>query len=238
MTGCTRKRTDYRVHLPGSLTRLFPKAVWTIPNNENSLFLTFDDGPVPVVTPAVLEILRERNVKATFFCVGENVQKYPELFGQIIAEGHVVGNHTHKHLQGLKCRSKDYFSDIEQANSLIGSSLFRPPHGLISLKQYHQIVRSYHLVMWDVISCDYDSKLTPEHCFCNVVDFVRSGSIITFHDSEKAAANVLKALPRTIDYLLGVGYSFGRIELPAIRPINGTKLIHANKDYNQSKRSA
>lgn len=213
------KRHDFRVHLPAWMTRIYSEAVWVIPNHERKVFLTFDDGPVPEVTPIVLDILKSRDIKATFFCVGENVFHYPELFERIIDEGHAIGNHTYHHTQGMKCSDRYYFQDIEQADRLIGSCLFRPPHGLMSLSQYQYLSRRYQIIMWDVISCDYDQRLTPEHCFCNVVDFIRDGSIITFHDSERAQKNVLGALPRTIDFLLEQGYRFDKIDLSTKRPL-------------------
>jgi peptidoglycan/xylan/chitin deacetylase (PgdA/CDA1 family) len=213
------KRNNLTVHLPGWITGLFPDAIWQIPTGQKVLYLTFDDGPVPGVTPQVLDILRDLNIKATFFCVGENVFKYPDLFQQILDEGHSVGNHTFNHVRGLKCSDAYYYTNIEKANKLIGSNMFRPPHGLMKRSQYRYLVRKYKLIMWDVISCDYNPKLTPEHCFCNVVDFVRDGSIITFHDSEKAKMNVLGALPRVIEHLSKEGYSFQKIEFPKTRPL-------------------
>lgn len=206
-----KKRKDLRVHLPGWITKLFPEAIWRMPTGNQTLYLTFDDGPVPEVTPLILDILRRYNIKATFFCVGENVFRHPELFEQIVEEGHAIGNHTYNHVQGLKCSDSYYYENIEKANNLIGSNMFRPPHGWIRRNQYWKLNRKYKIVMWDVISCDYDSRLTPEHCFCNVIDFVRDGSIITFHDSIKAKKNVLSALPRVIEYLLEQGYKFDKI---------------------------
>ena len=213
------KQKNLKVHLPEWVTRLFPDAIWLIPTGEKVVYLTFDDGPIPEVTPKVLDILNEKGIKATFFCVGENVYKYPELFNRIKKEGHSVGNHTYNHLQGLKCSAKDYWANIEKANELIRSNMFRPPHGWLKRIQYWSIIRKYKLVMWDVISCDYDTRLTPNQCFHNVIDFVRDGSIITFHDSLKAEKNVLEALPKTIDYLAAEGYSFRKIEFPKIYPL-------------------
>lgn len=214
-----KKRRDLRVHLPGWITRMFPDAIWRIPEGDQKLYLTFDDGPIPEVTPQVLDILRRYGIQATFFCVGENVFKYPELFAQIIDEGHTVGNHTYNHVQGLKCSDSYYFDNVEKANRLIGSNMFRPPHGWMRRTQYWRLSKQYKLIMWDVISCDYDPKLTPEHCFCNVVDFVRDGSIITFHDSLKAKNNVLSGLPRVIEYLLEQGYTFSKIEFEKTKPL-------------------
>ena len=211
-----------KIQLPEWVTKLFPDAIWRLPTGEKVVYLTFDDGPIPEVTPLVLDLLKERDIKATFFCVGENVSKYPELFKRIKAEGHSVGNHTYNHLQGMKYSTSDYLQNIEKANSLIRSNMFRPPHGWLTRLQYWSIIGKYKLVMWDVISCDYDSSLSPEKCFRNVADFVRDGSIITFHDSLKAKKNVLAALPKTIDYLTKEGYSFRKIEFPKIYPMKNT----------------
>jgi len=214
-----KSRFDPRVHLPAWITRCFPEAFWVMPKPEGKVYLTFDDGPVPEVTPIILDILRYKGIEATFFCVGENVFHYPELFEQIIEEGHAVGNHTYHHLQGLQCSDSYYFNDVAKADLLIGSDLFRPPHGLMGPSQYRYLSRLYHLILWDVISCDYDQNLSPEQCFRNVADFAREGSIITFHDSIKAKKNVLASLPLVIDYLHNQGFEFGKIELPAKNPI-------------------
>ena len=144
-----------QVHLPGFFTKWFPAAVWRMPGEEKTVYLTFDDGPVPSVTPWVLDLLNENQVKATFFAVGENVFRYPEIYEQILEDGHAVGNHTYHHLQGLKSSNLEYFKDIEQANRLIGSNLFRPPHGWLTRGQYLFLSQKYKIVMWDVIYCDY-----------------------------------------------------------------------------------
>jgi peptidoglycan-N-acetylglucosamine deacetylase len=223
------KRKDFRVHLPVWITSAFPEAIWQMPAGEKKVYLTFDDGPIPEVTYKVLDILREHQIKATFFCVGENVYKHPEIFEQIIEEGHSVGNHTYNHLRGIKCSDSVYYANVETANRLIGSNLFRPPHGIMKGVQFRYLSRKYKIIMWDVISCDYDPKLTPEHCFCNVVDFIRDGSIVTFHDSIKAEKNVLGSLPRVIEYLKGEGYSFDKIEFPMSRPFDTSWFKHLHR---------
>lgn len=214
------KRRNFKVHLPNWITRLFPEAIWKIPTGEKVLYLTFDDGPVPDVTPKILNILKENNIKATFFSVGENVEKYPDIFQRIKKEGHSIGNHTHNHIQGIKCSAKTYWENIGRADTVINSNMFRPPHGIIKRAQYRLIIQKYKLVMWDVISCDYDPKLSPEKCFNNVVDFVSDGSIITFHDSDKAKHNVLNTLPKVIEHLSQQGYTFKKIEFPRIVPLS------------------
>jgi peptidoglycan-N-acetylglucosamine deacetylase len=214
------KRFNFRVQLPAWFTRLYRIVVWRIPTGEKVVYLTFDDGPVPGVTTAILKILNQYNIKATFFCVGENVNRYPEVFQQIREEGHSVGNHTYNHLHGLKNTTQTYLSNIEKANKLIMSDLFRPPYGLLKGSQYRALKENFIIIMWDVISCDYDSSLKPEDCLKNVNDFVRNGSIITFHDSYKAEKNVLIALPLVIENLLKKGYSFRKIEFTKTCPID------------------
>lgn len=214
------KRFNFRVQLPAWFTRLYPEAVWRMPADEKVVYLTFDDGPVPGVTQAVLRILQQYGIKGTFFCVGENVERYPEIFDQIRKEGHSVGNHTFNHIHGLKNTNSTYFANVEKADKLIMSDLFRPPYGLLKGSQYWVLKENFHIIMWDVISCDYDPNLKPKQCVRNVINFVRNGSIITFHDSYKAERNVLNALPLVIEKLLNEGYSFRKIEFTKTRPID------------------
>ena len=205
------KRFDPRVRLPGFFTSLFKDAVWRFKEAGQVVYLTFDDGPIPEVTPWVLELLKRENIKATFFCVGENVQKYPDVYQQILEDGHSVGNHTFNHLQGFKNNDQDFFTNIEKAATYIDSDLFRPPHGLLKASQYKYLKKKYRMIMWDLISCDYDSRLNHGKVFKNVTDFVRPGSILTFHDSEKAKTNLMKALPLSIKWMKEQGYCFEAI---------------------------
>jgi peptidoglycan/xylan/chitin deacetylase (PgdA/CDA1 family) len=175
------------------------------------VYLTFDDGPIPEVTPWVLELLEKEEIKATFFCVGENVKKYPEIYHGILSKGHSVGNHTFNHWQGCKNSNQKYFENIEQAKLLIDSDLFRPPHGLLKPRQYNYLKNNFRIMMWDLISCDYNQSLSPQHVFRNVIDYVRPGSIITFHDSLKAKQNLMFALPRSIEWMKDQGFSFEAI---------------------------
>jgi peptidoglycan/xylan/chitin deacetylase (PgdA/CDA1 family) len=218
-------KLDLRVHLPAWITKMFPLAIWLLPSDQKVVYLTFDDGPIPEVTPAVLDILREKKVKATFFCVGENVYNNSEIFEQIKCEGHSVGNHTYNHLQGIHCSTNRYTENIELANQLIKSNMFRPPHGWLKQKQYLRIAKRYKIVMWDVISCDYDPSLKPEKCYKNVIDYTRNGSIITFHDSLKAKKNVLAILPKVIDELALQGYQFKKLEFPDLFPLTKHQKI-------------
>lgn len=212
-------RLKLQVHLPHYITKWFPLAVWRMPDDSKTVYLTFDDGPIPEVTPWVLDLLRKHNIEATFFAVGENVFKYPELFEQILEDGHAVGNHTYHHLQGLKSDNSTYYKDIVEADKLIGSNLFRPPHGWLKRAQYRYLANRYKIVMWDVISCDYNQNITKEEVLKNVLKYARAGSIITFHDSLKAANHLYWVLPRAIAALKAEGYSFSKIEFPKVRRI-------------------
>jgi len=200
-----------RVRLPGFFTSLFKDAIWRFKEAGQTVYLTFDDGPIPEVTPWVLDLLEKEEIKATFFCVGENVQKYPEVYQQILDHGHSVGNHTFNHLQGYKLVDQDYFTNIEKAGNYIKSDLFRPPHGLLKVSQYNYLKKKYRMIMWDLITCDYDSRLKPEEVLKNVTDYIRSGSILTFHDSEKAKNNLMNALPPAIKWIKEQGYRFEAI---------------------------
>lgn len=205
------KHFDPRVRLPDFFTALFKAAVWRFDESDPVVYLTFDDGPIPEVTPWVLDLLREEDIRATFFCVGENVMKYPEVYQQILDDGHSVGNHTFNHWQGLKKDDQAYFRNIEKAADYIHSDLFRPPHGWLKRSQYHYLKDHFRIVMWDLISCDYDARITPEKVLKNVTDFVRRGSVITFHDSIKAQHNLTASLPQAIRWMKEQGYRFNAI---------------------------
>lgn len=219
-------RLNLRVHPPKFIASWFPKAIWNINGDDKTVYLTFDDGPVPEITDFVLKVLKEENIKATFFCVGENVFQHPEIFQRIIEGGHVVGNHTYNHLQGLKTGNYEFFKNIEKADRLINSNLFRPPHGWLTRQQYRFLSIKYKIIMWDVISCDYDKKLSGESVVKNVLDFVRPGSIITFHDSKKAEQNLRFALPNIIKELKKQGYSFQNIEFEKIKNLYSHSIIN------------
>jgi peptidoglycan/xylan/chitin deacetylase (PgdA/CDA1 family) len=172
------------------------------------VYLTFDDGPIPEITPWVLDVLDKYRVKATFFCVGDNVRKYPEIYQMLIDRGHAVGNHTFHHLQGLRTRTKNYKEDVEQAAKLIKSNLFRPPYGHLRFRQFFKMRKDYRVIMWDVVTRDYSKYLTADNVFENVKKYTRNGSIIVFHDSLKAVERMKEALPRSIEWLLEQGYTF------------------------------
>lgn len=189
---------------------LYPKAIWRIPVlNKKTVYLTFDDGPIPEVTPWVLDVLDQFNVKATFFCVGDNVRKHGYIFEEILNRGHSVGNHTFNHLQGWQNRSSKFLDNAHKAKGLISTDLFRPPHGHMIFPQPTLLKRKgYKIIMWDVVTRDYSKYMTPQKVYENVKKYTRDGSIIVFHDSLKAEANMKYALPKAIDWLLKQGYSF------------------------------
>lgn len=203
-----------RLHLieqPPMLYRLLvPNALWRLNHRgKPTVYITFDDGPIPEVTPQVLDILDSHDVRATFFMVGDNVRRNPGLLDEVRRRGHAVGNHTMHHLQGLHCSWRTYARDISEADALIGSSLFRPPHGLMKPAQMRAVAEHYNIVMYDLVTRDYSRRLTPEQVLDNVRRYARPGSIIVFHDSLKAAPRMLPVLPRALDWLRGQGYDFG-----------------------------
>lgn len=184
----------------------FSEALWRIPQREDTVYLTFDDGPIPQVTPWVMKILDSYGVHGTFFCTGDNVARNPRLFDELRDMGHRVGNHTMSHVQGIKMSTPDYLRNIEKAHDLIQSPLFRPPHGFMKPSQFAAIKDRYTTVMWDVVTRDYSRKLNGEQVLANVQQYTRNGSIIVFHDSLKAERNIRYALPRAIEWLLENGY--------------------------------
>lgn len=201
---------SWSIQPPAWIRLIFKDALWRMDKDEKTIFLTFDDGPVQEVTPWVCDELKRRDVKATFFCVGENVTQHPDIYQRVIEDGHKTGNHSFNHLPAWRCSGKEYFRNIEMGMSQIGSKLFRPPHGQLYPWQMSKLKGLFsRVVMWDVLSKDYDKRLSAEEVFQNVKHHVRPGSIIVFHDSVKAWPRLKKALPETLDYLIGQGYSFG-----------------------------
>ncbi len=197
---------------PFWIRAIYPRGlVWSVSTEKLEVFLTFDDGPVPEATPLVLEILKKYNSKATFFCVGENVEKYPEIFDMIIKEGHAVGNHTFHHVKAWKTDYKSYLNEVEQCQKLVNSNLFRPPHGQINFKLARKLKQDYRIIMWSALTGDYDKNLSGDQCLAKAVNNTRPGSIIVFHDSIKAHERMEYALPRYIEYCIAKGYSFGTL---------------------------
>lgn len=195
------------------LSFLYPSLIWQMPGKEKIIYLSFDDGPIPVVTPWVLEELKKRNAKATFFCIGDNAKKHPAILRQITEEGHAIGNHTYHHLNGWKTKNPDYFNDIDLARKLIPSKLFRPPYGKIRVSQISVLKKEYRIVMWDVLSKDYDNTLDGDDCYKRVVNSTRPGSIVVFHDSLKAEARLRVALPKVLDHFSDLGFRFAALSV-------------------------
>jgi len=203
----------YFVKTPGWLKKIYDSYIWSIPGSDKILYLTFDDGPHPVATPFVLKELKKYNVLATFFCIGKNVVAYPDIYKQIIQEGHSVGNHTYNHLNGWKTNNNDYLKDIALASDEIDSYLFRPPYGRITSFQAKNLKpvmkgKEPKVIMWDVLSGDFDTACSPQQCLANVLFASVPGSIIVFHDSEKAFSKLEYALPRVLQYFSEKGYLF------------------------------
>ena len=176
------------------------------------MYLTFDDGPIPEITPWVLETLKKFNAKATFFCVGDNVNKNPTVFQQVLADGHAIGNHTFSHINGWNSDNIPYFHDVRHCAKLVKSTLFRPPYGRLTPKQTQFLTRHYDIVMWDVLSGDFDQNISKEDCLRNVISAAKRGSIIVFHDSLKAAERMMYALPRVLEYFAAKGYRFEHLK--------------------------
>ena len=176
-----------------------------------TVYLTFDDGPMPIITPWVLDQLERRGIRATFFMVGDNVYKYPHIYEKVVESGHEVGNHTYHHLQGLSTSTDNYLEDTLEAHALIGSRLFRPPHGHMGPLQNRAVSARFRTIMWDVVTRDYSTLMTPEQVLANVKRYTRDGSIIVFHDSIKAWDKLSYALPKALDWLLEQGYTFATI---------------------------
>lgn len=194
------------VQFPRILRPFFGKTIWRKTPSEKVIYLTFDDGPVPEVTPQVLDILDIYGWKATFFCVGENVQKHPELYNEILLRGHKTGNHSFNHLKGFNYSIEEYTANIKKAANYIDSNLFRPPYGRITRKQIKALETDYQIIMWDVITHDYNKNLTDDDVFRNVTKHLRKGSIVVFHDSVKAKEHVLAVLPKAIEFWNEKGY--------------------------------
>lgn len=204
----------YLVKSPLLLKWYYPSLTWNKSRTEKVIYLTFDDGPIPDVTDFVLKTLKDQQVKATFFCIGDNIRKHPSIFQRLLDEGHQVGNHTYNHLKGWKTDDATYLENFEQCQTLTGTNLFRPPYGRIRKSQIKDIRSRYpemKIIMWDVLSGDFDLNLSPESCYHNVDKCVENGSIIVFHDSLKAFERMQYALPRVISNLKAQGYQFATL---------------------------
>lgn len=205
----------YFVKTPWWLKKLYPQLIWNKARTTKTIFLTFDDGPIPIVTPSVLKILKNYNAKATFFCIGDNIIKHPDIFLQLKADGHAIGNHTQNHLKGWATADDMYIDNFNKCQNLTQTNLFRPPYGRIKRSQIFKIQKSKvknqktQIIMWDVLSGDFDTTLSPEKCLENVLEHTENGSIVVFHDSLKAWDRLQFVLPRALEYWQKKGYKFG-----------------------------
>ncbi len=199
------------VKIPRILKWWYPEITWEIRDKEPSLYLTFDDGPTPGVTAEVLEILAKFNARATFFCIGRNVERHPYLYRKVIEAGQVTGNHTYSHIKGWYTPDEIYYADISLAAQLVKSHLYRPAYGMITPAQLQHLKQQYRIVMWSVMSYDFAYNTSPEKCLRKVIHNARPGSVIVFHDSLKASEKVLYALPRVLEYFAERGFTFESI---------------------------
>lgn len=199
------------VYPPPFIRWIYPQAIWTLPGQGKTVYLTFDDGPTPLVTEKILDLLDDYQAKGTFFCIGKNIEQHPLLFKLIKAKGHHIGSHTYSHLNGWKTNSTNYLNDYQKGREFAGSNLFRPPYGRLLLNPLQTIQKQDKVIMWDILSKDYDATLPPEKILRNVLRHLKPGSIIVFHDSEKAKDNVLTVLPQLLQHLKREGYTMDAI---------------------------
>jgi peptidoglycan/xylan/chitin deacetylase (PgdA/CDA1 family) len=205
----------YLVKTPRLLKKLYPGLLWDAPECGRCIYLTFDDGPIPIVTPLVLNILQQYDAKATFFCIGDNVRKHPDVFEQVKNAGHAIGNHTYNHLKGWKTDDDIYLENVLKADELIGSNLFRPPYGRIKRSQANWLLSArvdLKIVMWNILSADFDLNISPQKCLDNVIKNTRANDIVLFHDSLKAQPRMEYALPRALEYWSKEGYEFKTLQ--------------------------
>lgn len=201
----------YKHRIPAILPLIFPSLLWKVKTKENVIYITFDDGPHPDITPKVLEILNQYNAKATFFCVGENVEKYPETFQLILDANHAVGNHTYNHIKGWKTNTVNYAENINKASKFIGSSLFRPPYGRITMEQIKSVSKDYKIIMWSVLTRDYEKNLNINKAIRKLCNQTSQGDIVVFHDSRKAEMNMFILLKQMLEFFSKQGYRFEKL---------------------------
>lgn len=206
---------------PNLIASIFRNQIWGFNTNKKNIYLTFDDGPTPEITEWVLAMLKQHNAKATFFCLGKNIEQHPAIFKKIIDNNHAIGNHTYSHTNGWKTSIENYISNTLQAEKILSKSypnfnklkLFRPPYGKIRSKQSKKIAElNYNIIMWSVISYDFDVKVSEDNCYNNVINNAKNGSIIVFHDSVKAFKNLKVVLPKVLEFYSKKGYNFKKIE--------------------------
>ncbi len=205
---------SWKVQPPGLVRKMFPGTTWRKTKGDKTIYLTFDDGPVEKETSWVMDLLKQYGIQATFFCVGENAHRNQYLVQELLSQGHSVGNHAYNHLPAWKCSRKEYFENLEKAQLYIPGKLFRPPHGQLYPWYISQLKQMFkEVIMWDVLSMDYDKRLTNSEVVNNVLNHTRDGSILVFHDSKKAWDRMNYALPKSLDKLLELGYKFEAIEM-------------------------
>lgn len=197
---------------PKFLRKMLPDLIWKI-EDERGVYLTFDDGPTPGITEWILATLKRYNAKATFFVLGKNAEKYPDLYAKILADGHCVGNHTYSHQKGYLMSLERYLEDIDLASYSVQSTLFRPPYARVTPSQLRAVAKRYKIVMWSVVSRDYNRKISGERCLQGVLPHIKAGAIILFHDSEKSFANMSYALPKVLERITELGLKCKAIEL-------------------------
>jgi peptidoglycan-N-acetylglucosamine deacetylase len=206
----------YSPKTPKWVKKLFVGSIWAMPETEKAIYLSFDDGPHPVITPFVLDELKKYNAKATFFCIGKNVEENPAVYKRILDEGHAVGNHTYSHLNGWRTGHGKYLADVLQAKEYIDTDLFRPPYGRITWKQRKDLSAQkppFTIIMWNILSGDFDVRISPEKCCSNVIKNAGNGAVVVFHDSDKAWVRMCYSLPVVLKHFSAEGYSFKRIDL-------------------------
>lgn len=203
---------------PDVFKPMYKDLIWDIPNDKNEVYISFDDGPIPQATPYALDVLKEHDALATFFCIGDNVIKHPDIFQRVIDEGHQIGNHSLNHLNGWKYNDYSYIKNVLECAKVVPSTLYRPPYGKIKRTQSAALRKRFSIIMWDVISGDFDRKVSKEKCVKNVVDNTVAGSIIVFHDSYKAFEKMAHSLPLVLQQLKNKGFTFGVIP-EGIQPV-------------------
>ncbi len=214
---------SYLVKTPKFVQRLYPERIWAFPNKNNTVFLTFDDGPIPEITPWVIDTLKSYRAKATFFCIGDNATNHPNIFKQLLEEGHAIGNHTFNHLNGWNTNNSKYIKNCEKFESILNqvqndnssiNKLFRPPYGKLSSNQSKTLQKKgYKIIMWDVLSADFDVSISKEKCLENVLDNLQPGSIVVFHDSLKSVEKLKYVLPKVLDFIASKKWKCAKINL-------------------------
>ena len=199
------------IKTPTLIQFFFPSLLWSKKRDKKILYLTFDDGPYNMLSPFILDELKKYKAKATFFYLGSKAEKYPQLIKRCKDENHKIGNHTYSHPNGWKTKNSRYYQDIEKANKLLNSNLFRPPYGRIKPSQINHLKKYYKIIMWDILSWDFDKKTSPEECYNNIIKNTKSGSIIVLHENEKSAKNVKEVLPKILSYFSSQGFKFEKL---------------------------